>query len=296
MRRMDALILFYGILVNSINYLIGVPQMITSLRRNLFIVLILFIVPHTCCISFASLKAFFNKQAIVQNDKIGIIKLFGNINEENTEKILKKIEAFGQDKNIKGVLLLINSTGGSAAASELLFREIKELKKVKPVVSFAIISCESGAYEVASASNWVIALATSSVGAIGVVQTIERNKDTRIKKTDYETNAEYELIQAGKYKTMYHRTATDLTQEQREWAQLRVDQDYKLFCKTISEQRNLSIDQTHEWADGKYFNGDTALQLGLIDQIGGYSDAIQKLREMVEAKGIKLKEKLTFVE
>lgn len=244
-----------------------------NLRHIFFIALTLFIVPHTC-------EAFFNKQ---EEDKIGLMKL-GDIDEEDIVKILKKIEIFMRDKNVKGVLLLINSPGGSSALSELLFREIKELTKVKPVVSLATDCCESGAYKVASASNLIIALETSSVGAIGSLKTIERRKDRP------------EIIYAGKYKVMYYPTAPDLTPEQREWAQSRVDQSYKAFCKIVAAQRNLSLDQIDEWADGKCFNGETALQLGLIDQIGGYTDAVQKLRELIEQKGIKLSAELTFVE
>lgn len=254
-------------------------------------------VQHTSCVSFASVKAFFKqKEAIVQNDKIGIIRLTSKITAEITEKIVKKIETFSQDSAIKGILLVINSTGGSAAASELLFREIKELTKVKPVVSLAVVDCASGAYQIASATNWIIALAASSVGSIGCVTTIERHKNSHIKNGDYEADTEYELIKAGKFKTMYHPNSPALTEEERERAQTHTNELYKIFYSMIATQRNLSIDRLKEWADGQCFNGETALKLGLIDQIGGYSDAIQKLREMVEAKGIKLKEKLTFVE
>lgn len=271
--------------------------MITFSRRILFIVLTIFIVPHTSCASFAAVKSYFSKiKSSEPENKIGVIKLTEDINREMIEKIIKKIESFGQDQSIKGILLVINSSGGSSAASELIFREIKELAKIKPVVSFAIINCESGAYKVATASNWIIALSTSSVGGIGTIITVERRKNARIKGKDIEAETDYELFHGGKYKTMYCHYAPALTDEERGQAQALANDDYKIFYTCVAQQRKLSLEKLHEWADGQYFNGDTALQLGLIDQIGGYSDAIQKLREMVEAKGIKLKEKLTFVE
>lgn len=272
--------------------------MITSLRRILFIALALFIVPQSSSVSLGSLKALFQKrEAVVPNDKIGIIKIIGKIELESTERILKKIIDFTEDSNVKGILLVISSSGGSSAATELLFREIKSLASTKPIVTLVIIECSSGSYKIATGTNWIIAPAASTIGSIGTVQVIERHKNQHIKNQGgYEADVEYEVIQGGKYKSVYYPEAPALTQEQREYLQADTNEIYAIFYTLVSQQRNLSLNTLQEWADGKVFTGQAALKMGLIDQIGGYSDAVKKLKELIEQSGVILNLKFTFVE
>lgn len=247
--------------------------------------------------SFDTFKNYFSQKKIIEPEhKIGIVKIIGKIDVENTEKILKKIIGFSEEMAIKGILLIISSEGGSSAATELIFREIQILSAIKPIVTLVINECCSGSFKIASGSNWIIAPAASTIGSIGTIQFIVRHRNSHVKKNDYEADVEYELIHAGKYKAMYHAEASALDDEQREYIKADINEIYKIFYTIIAQQRNLSIDKIHEWADGKCFTGETALKLGLIDQIGGYSDAVKKLRALIEKKDIKLKEKLIFVE
>jgi protease IV len=269
------------------------------MHRILCSLLLMCMVPQvTQAISLASVKALFNKKEIqITNDKIGIIKIIGKIELESTEKILKKIIDFTENSNVKGILLVTSSPGGSSAATELLFREIKSLAFIKPIVTLVIIECCSGSYKIAAGTNWIIAPAASIIGSIGTVQVIERHKNQHIKnQSGYEADVEYEVIHGGKYKAVYNPEAPELTHEQRAYLQAETNEIYAIFYTLVAQQRNLSLDRLQEWADGKEFTGQAALKLGLIDQIGGYSDAIKKLKELIAQAGVKLDPKFTFVE
>lgn len=228
--------------------------------------------------------------------RIGVIKLLQHINYESAESVMKKIIAFSEDEKIKGVLLVMNSGGGEAGPGELLFREIKKLASKKPVVVIVTSVCGSGAYMAAVGANWIITPGLAIVGSIGVVQTIEKHKKPRITNNQgYSANLEYDLIYAGKYKVAGSNNTAPLDKETRKIYQATIDNTYQSFLAIVAQQRNLPLETSGTWADGKVFSGDEALKIGLVDQIGGYSDAVEKLKELIEKDG-PLEDKLVFVE
>lgn len=231
-----------------------------------------------------------------QKTTVGVIKLLQNINYESAESVMKKIIAFSEDDKIKGVLLVMNSGGGEAGPGELLFREIRKLASKKPIVVIVTNICGSGAYMAAVGANWIITPGLAVVGSIGVVQTIEKHKKPRITNNQgYSANLEYDLIYAGKYKVANFNNTAPLDKETRKIYQTSIDNTYRSFLAIVSQQRNLPLETAETWADGKIFSGDEALTLGLVDQIGGYSDAVEKLKELMGKDG-PLEDKLVFVE
>lgn len=227
-------------------------------------------------------------------EAIGIIRIIGKIHE--TEEIINKIIEFGHDSNVKGILLIVDCGGGAIGSSEILFREIKELSCQKPVVTLVINTCCSGAYWIAIASNWIVAQSASTIGAIGVKFAVEKCKN--FKQTDESHTADLDItvICAGKFKGASDERTAPMNDEERAFMQAYVDQQYEIFTAFVAQARNLSLEKVSEWAEGRNFTGIQALKLGLIDQIGGYSDAVKKLEQFIAERGIVVTQKLTFVE
>jgi protease-4 len=241
------------------------------------------------------LKGLLRRKAPVKNG-IGVIKLIGNVDYRPAEEVVKKAMAFSEDAAIKGVLLVIDSGGGGAGASELLLREIKALAVTKPVVALAVGRCCSGGYQAAAGADWIIAPQGSTIGHIGCSFTVEKHKKNRTNRNGYKADVDYEIFSGGKFKTSTYPHSGPLTTEEKAVIQGEIDETYKAFCAMIAQQRKLSLDKVTEWADGKMFSGCQALEKGLIDQIGGYSDAIKKLKELMKERGNPVDGKITFVE
>jgi protease-4 len=239
-------------------------------------------------------KAPAKKLAKKPKEALGLLKISGEIG--SVEDLLKKIMAFAEDKTIKGVMMVINSGGGACGASELLCREIKELSKQKPVVTLIVNACFSGAYWAATASDWIIAQATSGVGCIGVKYTIEKHKNQKVKHENYTADVDITVIHAGKFKVIDESDTPAMSRQELEIVQAHTDKLYETFTACVAYARNLSLEMVSQWADGKRLTGVQALELGLIDQIGGYSDAKKKLEALIAQRGITVTQKLTFVE
>lgn len=241
----------------------------------------------------ASVEAVTAEPAVKQ-ESIGIIKMFGRL--ESPDTIINKILTFAEDPMIKGILLVVDSGGGTIGSAELLCREIKELSRQKPVVTLVINSCTSAAYWIASATDWIVAQASSDVGGIGVKFTIEKHSNRKQNSDGYEADLDVTVICAGKFKGVSDPNTALMTEEERAYEQERLDNLYHIFTSQMAQQRpGLSLEYVAEWADGKQFTGVQALQKGLIDQLGGHSDAVKKLNQLIADRGIVVTQKLAFV-
>jgi protease-4 len=240
-----------------------------------------------------------------QSEKVeccyGILKLSGKIDIESAESFIKKTIAFAQDETIKGVLLIANSDGGRVGAGECIFREVKELATIKPVVVFIPCNCCSAAYWGIVGAHWIIATATAELGHIGVYRTIEKHTNVHFNNKDgYSGDVEFDIISSGKYKTVTLADTPHMNSEERECIQALMREHHKNICIFIAQERALPFDADAdlndiEWATGKGFSGAHALKLGLIDQIGGFSDSVRELAKLMQENGTPV-EKLVPVE
>ncbi|MFZ5954431.1 MAG: signal peptide peptidase SppA [Candidatus Dependentiae bacterium] len=236
-------------------------------------------------------------QHVPAQNQIGILKLTNQINNEETEKLIKKIIEFAEKDSIKGILLVINSNGGSSGLSELISREIEMLNKTKPIVTLVASMCNSGAYLVASATSNIIAPSMSTIGSIGVLWSNKKINNMKQKNSNgINGDIIYDTVHAGKYKIARNEDTPIMKDEVRAFYQEHVDNCYKNFVARVAQFRNLKIENVSDWADAKEFTGEQALQLGLIDQVGGYSDAVEKLKLLMRERGSYKDGKLHFVE
>jgi protease IV len=214
--------------------------------------------------------------------KVGVISIKGTITDSTNH--IHDIRKFFENEEIKAIVLKIESPGGAPGASQALFNEIKELKKnVSPKFVLALvqnIAC-SGGYYIACAADYIIATPSAFVGSIGayiahpyVKEFIESHK------------LKYEFIKSGTYKTVGS-PFTDLSADQKSYLQGITDNTYYQFLQDVKNQRaKAKLSHDHKlWADGKLFTGEQALKLGLIDQLGSQSNAIQVLKEHAPITG-----------
>ena len=189
----------------------------------------------------------------------------------DVSKTLEDIEKAKLDKNIKGVLLLVNSPGGAVAPSVELAYAIKELKQIKPVVVYASGVIASGSYYASIWANKIIANPGSMVGSIGVIMQ-GVNAEELMSKIGVST----QTVKAGKFKESGTPTRkwTDFEEKQ---LQSVIDDTYNMFISDVAEARKLDVKNHTQFADAKIFTSKQAKEVGLIDEVATISYAQNEL-------------------
>ena len=189
----------------------------------------------------------------------------------DVSKTLEDIEKVKLDKNIKGVLLLVNSPGGAVAPSVELAYAIKELKQIKPVVVYASGVIASGSYYASIWANKIIANPGSMVGSIGVIMQ-GVNAEELMSKIGVST----QTVKAGKFKESGTPTRkwTDFEEKQ---LQSVIDDTYNMFISDVAEARKLDVKNHTQFADAKIFTSKQAKEVGLVDEVATISFAQNEL-------------------
>ena len=215
------------------------------------------------------------------NDKIAIIYAEGtilmgeeprNLSDQLTPNtIITELDKALKNKNIKGIVLRVNSPGGSALASAVINNKIKEVDKVKPVyVSIGGIAA-SGGYYISADAKKIFADKGSLTGSIGVVSLIPNVKEL-VEKIDINI----EELKKGEYADIYSLT-NEVTKDKLDKIYASNLKVYDEFLNVVSEGRDLNREYVHSIAQGKVWLGEEALELKLVDEIGGIEDTISNL-------------------
>ncbi|MBU0923478.1 signal peptide peptidase SppA [bacterium] len=193
------------------------------------------------------------------------IELTGPIMD--VSKTLEDIEKAKLDKNIKGIMFVVNSPGGSVAPSVELAYAIKELKEIKPVVVYASGVIASGSYYASIWANKIIANPGSMVGSIGVIMQ-GVNAEELMSKIGVST----QTVKAGKFKESGTPTRkwTDFEEKQ---LQSVIDDTYNMFITDVANARSLDIKNHTQFADAKIFTAKQAKEVGLVDEVATISYA-----------------------
>lgn len=200
------------------------------------------------------------------NATVGIIEVKGLITD--AEKILEQLLQFRLSKSVKAVVVRIDSPGGAVGASQEIFTEITRLNKVKPVVASMGSVAASGGYYAAIGAGKIVASPGTLTGSMGVIFKFP-NLEEIFQKIGYKD----EVIKSGRLKDIGSPSRT-LTEEERELLQSLLDGVHKQFIRDIAQSRNLQEEDVRRVADGRIFSGETAKNLGLIDQFGNFNDAV----------------------
>ena len=221
------------------------------------------------------------KQANLQR-----IELYGPI--MNVSKLLDEITKAKEDKNIKGVLFLVNSPGGSVAPSVELAYAIKELKEKKPVVVYASGTIASGSYYASIWANKIIVNPGSMVGSIGVIMQ-GYNAEILMEKIGVST----QTVKAGRYKES-GTTSRKWFPYEKEQLQSVIDDIYNMFIRDVAKARKLNVKDHTKFADARIFTASQAKSVGLIDDVATIAFANNTLKKLAKVKVIKWKRKDRF--
>ena len=216
-------------------------------------------------------------------DKIAIIFAQGNIlygeggpNIIGQGIINKAIIKARDDKSVKAIVLRVNSPGGSALVSDIIWREIEMAKEKKPVVVSMGDVAASGGYYISAGANKIFAEPTTITGSIGVFGTIPNISELA---GNIGINAE----QVGTNKNSVDYSLFEpMTDEFRGFVKEGIETTYQTFLSKVSEGRNITIAQADSLAQGRVWSGIEAKELGLVDELGGLEDAIEAAALLAE--------------
>lgn len=222
-------------------------------------------------------------------DKIAVIYAQGQINYgEGNDKVIGQgiinnaIKKAVNDKKVKAIVLRVNSPGGSALASELIWRELELAKKEKPLVVSMGNLAASGGYYIACNANKIVAEPTTITGSIGVFGAIPNAHKlaTEIginaEQVSTNKNANYSLFEPMNQKFY------DVTKEG-------VEQIYTTFVNRVANGREMTFEAVNEIAQGRVWTGKEALNKGLVDKLGSLQDAITIAAELAELDSYKIR-------
>ena len=214
-----------------------------------------------------------------------IIDGMGSRDEIGGDKFAEIFHDLRKDDQVKGVVLRINSGGGSALASEVMWQEINALSEAKPLVISIGDVAASGGYYMACGGDYIYSESNAITGSIGVFGIIPNVKAPL---------EEFLGVYSDTILLHEHATMNGVTQPfsdyERNVIQDGVNSTYDLFLNRVSEGRSLSIDRVREIAQGRVYTGRQALSIGLIDEIGGLDKALSHCIQKAELdKGVALK-------
>ncbi len=236
---------------------------------------------------YCSANAMFDPSLSLEasKNKVGIIYAEGQIVDGNTtgdgyifgNTLAEQIRQARLDKDIKAVVLRVNSPGGSALASDVIWREVVLLKESKPVVVSMGDYAASGGYYISAPADYIFSDRLTLTGSIGVFGTIFNVSDFLSNKLGVTFDSVGTSPNAGGFSI-----TEPLTERNREVIMEGVDKVYKTFTSHVAEGRNLDIEKVYSIAEGRVWSGTDAVNIGLVDANGGLFDAVAKAAELAD--------------
>jgi protease-4 len=209
--------------------------------------------------------------------KIGVIEIAGQISDSGD--IINQLIEFNKDKHIKAIVLRIDSPGGSVGASQEIYREVARITKTKKVIVSMGDTAASGGYYIAAAGDKIVANPGTITGSIGVIMSYYR-----IDELSKKIGLTLEVIKSGEFKDTGS-SFRELTERERELMNGVVLNIQEQFIKAVAEGRKLPVDKVREIADGRIFSGEMAKELGLVDELGNFQDAVNLAASLSGIKG-----------
>jgi protease-4 len=210
--------------------------------------------------------------------KVAVVDIEGIIIDGTA--VVRELREHADNASIKAVVLRVNSPGGVVAPTQEIFAAIQRVRKGgKPVVaSFGAVAA-SGGYYVAAAADRIYANPGSLTGSIGVVMQMA-NIEGLLKKV----GVEYVVVKAGSYKDVGNFART-MSPEERKMLQALLDDVYAQFVDAVAEGRGLDRKEVLAFADGRIYSGQQALALKMVDELGGFDDAVEAAGKLANIPG-----------
>lgn len=215
---------------------------------------------------------------IVQDPKAAT--MFGNNNYIASRKVCKDLEDLMNDDDVKAVVVRINSGGGDAYASEQMWHQMSELRKVKPVVVSMGDYAASGAYYMSAPASWIVAQPNTLTGSIGIFAVIPDFSGLVTSKL----GVRFDEVKTNRNSTFGNTMARPFNAEETAMLQASVNRGYSLFRQRVADGRHLPIESVEKIAQGRVWLATDALNIKLVDQLGGIDDAVKKAAQLAKLK------------
>ena len=202
----------------------------------------------------------------------------GDVNIIGEGSMRRSLQEARKDKKVKAIVLRIDSPGGSALTSDLIWREIELTKKVKPVVVSMGNLAASGGYYIACNANQIFAEENTITGSIGVFGTLPN-----LTKLTNNIGIHTEQVKTHQNAAGYS-VFTPLDDNTRNTIQESVENIYKVFVGRVATGRNMKYEEVDAIAQGRVWTGSDALKIGLVDKIGGMDDALKAAAKLAKIK------------
>lgn len=206
-------------------------------------------------------------------EKISVINVDGVIaNDANNDTVVDMLEDARKDPSVVGVIMHINSPGGSVYASEKIYKEIKKIQETnKPVYAVMQELAASGGYYISAPCDKIFASNETFTGSIGVIM-----QSYSLEGLFEKYGIKQQNITTGKMKDAGS-PGKALDKEEREYLQNLVDSAFARFVKVVADGRNMSEADVRKLADGRIYDGSQAVENGLVDSIGDLEAAYKDM-------------------
>lgn len=226
----------------------------------------------------SEIAVYYAEGDIVQDPKAAT--MFGNNNYIASRKVCKDLEDLMNDDDVKAVVVRINSGGGDAYASEQMWHQMSELRKVKPVVVSMGDYAASGAYYMSAPASWIVAQPNTLTGSIGIFAVIPDLSGLVTTKL----GVRFDEVKTNRNSTFGNLMARPFNAEEKALLQASVNRGYSLFRQRVAEGRHLPVESVEKIAQGRVWLATDALNIKLVDQLGGIDDAVKKAAQLAKLK------------
>ena len=226
----------------------------------------------------SEIAVYYAEGDIVQDPKAAT--MFGNNNYIASRKVCKDLEDLMNDDDVKAVVVRINSGGGDAYASEQMWHQMSELRKVKPVVVSMGDYAASGAYYMSAPASWIVAQPNTLKGSIGIFAVIPDFSGLVTSKL----GVRFDEVKTNRNSTFGNLMARPFNAEEKAMLQASVNRGYSLFRQRVADGRRLPVESVEKIAQGRVWLATDALNIKLVDQLGGIDDAVKKAAELAKLK------------
>lgn len=207
----------------------------------------------------------------------GVVAMPSRESVIDAQKVCADLQDLAKDKDVKAVVLRVNSPGGSAYASEQIWHQVMELKKVKPVVVSMGSYAASGGYYISCPANWIVAEPNTLTGSIGIFGMFPDVSGLLREKL----GLKFDEVKTNKY-ALFGTRSRPFTADELSHLESYIDRGYKLFRQRVADGRRLKVDQVEQVAQGHVWLGQDALRIGLVDQLGGVEVALRKTAQLAK--------------
>ena len=236
--------------------------------------------------NYVSLRSYIDRilmeESNVSKNKIAVVYAEGQIVDGKSreglvggETLARQLAALKEDDEVKAVVLRVNSPGGSALASEVIWHEAEALRQEKPLIVSMGNMAASGGYYISAPADLILASPMTETGSIGVFGLMLNGEQGLKNKLGISVDVVKTNPSADMGMTVFGAVGVrPLSQSEREYMQYGVEQVYKTFVGHVAEGRNLSVEAVDSIGGGHIWSGTDALNIGLIDGFGGLKEAI----------------------